>query len=434
MEEACDMYEAQHLGVKEELAELDKELGAFMADERGAILTARAVLRRHASHYDIKKLAAYRKTEDNMLFLLCGWMAERDAARFEKEMEAEPDVYCLVEDEFSGRHSRPPTKLKNPKLLKPFEMFTRMYGIPAYNEMDPTIFIGLTYSVLFGMMFGDLGQGLVLFGGGALLYYLKKLDLAAIISCCGIFSAFFGFLFGSVFGFEDLIEARWLRPVSAMADLPFIGKLNTVFVLSVGLGMGLILLTMLFHIINGIRAKDIEATLLDVNGLAGLTFYGGLVLTAALFLTGNRLPAGIVLLLLFGLPLLVIAVREPLLALLTRKGSAMPREKVMFVVQAFFELFEMLLSYFSNTLSFVRIGAFAVSHAAMMEVVLMLAGAEQGGRPNWLAMVLGNLFVCGMEGLVVGIQVLRLQYYEFFSRFYKGNGREFKPSRKAISS
>ncbi len=96
-------------------------------------------------------------------------------------------------------------------------------------------------------------------------------------------------------------------------------------------------------------------------------------------------------------------------------------------MQAFFELFEVLLSYFSNTLSFVRIGAFAVSHAAMMEVVLMLAGAENGGSPNWIVVVLGNLFVCGMEGLIVGIQVLRLEYYEFFSRFYKGSGREFKP-------
>ena len=98
----------------------------------------------------------------------------------------------------------------------------------------------------------------------------------------------------------------------------------------------------------------------------------------------------------------------------------------MFFVEGFFELFEMLLSYFSNTLSFVRIGAFAVSHAAMMEVVLMLAGVESGNT-NWVVVVLGNLFVCLMEGLVVGIQVLRLEYYEMFSRFYKGSGREFKP-------
>ena len=103
--------------------------------------------------------------------------------------------------------------------------------------------------------------------------------------------------------------------------------------------------------------------------------------------------------------------------------------KVMFFVQAFFELFETMLSYFSNTISYVRIGAFAVSHAAMMEVVLMLAGATNGGSPNWVVVVLGNIFVCAMEGLIVGIQVLRLEYYEMFSRFYKGTGRKFEPFR-----
>ena len=101
--------------------------------------------------------------------------------------------------------------------------------------------------------------------------------------------------------------------------------------------------------------------------------------------------------------------------------------KGMFVVQTFFELFELLLGYFSNSLSFVRVGAFAVSHAAMMEVVLMLAGAEHhGSMGNPIVIVIGNIFVCGLEGLIVGIQVLRLEYYEMFSRFYKGNGREFK--------
>ena len=103
------------------------------------------------------------------------------------------------------------------------------------------------------------------------------------------------------------------------------------------------------------------------------------------------------------------------------------KQKGMFFVQSFFELFEVLLSYLSNTLSFLRIGAFAVSHAAMMEVVLMLAGATEGGSPNWIVVVLGNIFVCAMEGLIVGIQVLRLEYYEIFSRFYAGNGREFQP-------
>ena len=100
----------------------------------------------------------------------------------------------------------------------------------------------------------------------------------------------------------------------------------------------------------------------------------------------------------------------------------------MFLIQGFFELFETLLSFFSNTISFVRVGAFAVSHAAMMEVVLMLGGITDGaGNPNWIIIIFGNILVCALEGLVVGIQVLRLEYYEMFSRFYTGSGREFHP-------
>ena len=109
-------------------------------------------------------------------------------------------------------------------------MFIKMYGLPAYGEFDPTILIGITYSFLFGFMFGDVGQGLLLLLGGYLLYRVKKMDLAAVISCCGFFSAVFGFLFGSVFGFEDVIHPLWLRPAAQMMNLPFIGKLNTVFI------------------------------------------------------------------------------------------------------------------------------------------------------------------------------------------------------------
>ena len=98
----------------------------------------------------------------------------------------------------------------------------------------------------------------------------------------------------------------------------------------------------------------------------------------------------------------------------------------MFVLTSFFELFEVLLSYASNTISFLRVGAFALSHAGMMGVVLLLAGAEHGGNPNWIIIIIGNIIVAGMEGLVVGIQVLRLEYYEMFGRFYRGTGKEFK--------
>lgn len=220
-----------------------------------------------------------------------------------------------------------------------------------------------------------------------------------------------------------------------MTTLPFIGRLNTAFAVAVAFGMFLILTSMILHIVNAVKAKDTENTWFDANGLAGFVFYAAVTAVLFLFMTGNPLPAGAVLTVMFVIPLVLVAMKEPLTRLVEHKKEALPAGKAMFFAQTFFEMFEALLSYFSNTLSFIRIGAFAVSHAAMMQVVLMLAGAENGGSPNWLIVILGNLFVSGMEGLIVGIQVLRLEYYEMFSRFYKGNGREFQPfARKKIQN
>ncbi len=419
--------------LKEQIKEITKRIQDHTTKKQNLLLehahelySAYKKLESQTRNFDVRKLAACTN-QDDTFYILCGWMTQNDAQCFSEELKSDPNVYCILEEEHSG--SIPPTKLKNPKPFRPFEMFIKMYGLPAYNEFDPTMFVALTYAFIFGWMFGDVGQGLCLAVGGFALYAWKKINLAAIIGYAGIFSTIFGFLFGSVFGFEDIIDAVWMHPVSQMSTVPFIGKLNTVFIVAIGFGMALILLTMILHIINGIRAKDLEAACFDTNGIAGLVFYGSVVGVIVLFMTGNTIPGGVLLFIMFGIPLILIAFKEPITKMLLKKKSEESTGIVMTIVQAFFELFEVLLSYFSNTLSFVRIGAFAVSHAAMMEVVLMLAGAE-AGNPNWIIIVGGNIFVCAMEGLIVGIQVLRLEYYELFSRFYKGNGREFKPFLK----
>ena len=407
----------------------------FLISHCQEILAARAAIARLSGNFDIRKLAACTrgKGESDIFYILCGWMTEKDAHSFQTDIKDDSKIFCIIDGEDDEHiqpetHQQPPTKLKNPKLFKPFEMYINMYGLPAYNEMDPTWFVAITYSFIFGAMFGDAGQGLLLFIGGFLLYKFKHIALAGIISCAGVFSTIFGILFGSFFGFENLFPALWLRPMNNMMTVPFIGKLNTVFIVAIGFGMGLILLCMIFNILNAWKAHDTEHIWFDTNSVAGLVFYGSATVSIALILTGHTLPGGILLFIMFGIPLILIFFKEPLTALVEKKSEIMPKEKGMFIVQGLFEMFEVLLSYFSNTLSFVRIGAFAVSHAAMMEVVLMLAGFESG-HLNWIVVILGNLFVSGMEGLIVGIQVLRLEYYEMFSRFYKGTGRKFEPFR-----
>ncbi len=426
--ETCELLSAELEKLDNALADADKNIQELLNANKEDILSAYSVLKRHNNNSDIKKLAACTKHDGKNYFILCGWASKRDALKLQEELKAEPQAICIVEENHNNLSSTPPIKLKNNPLFKPFEMFVGMYGLPNYKEIDPTVLIGITYSIFFGFMFGDVGQGLVLLIGGLLLAKLKGSQLAGIIARCGFFSTIFGFLFGSFFGFEDVLPALWLRPSEAKTTLPFIGTLNTVFIVAVAIGMGIILCMMLLNIINRIRLGECGEALFDTNGIAGLVFYGMAVLTIMLFMSGHTLPAGILLGIFFIVPLLLIFFKEPLSKVLEHKKETEETGIGMFIVQGFFELFEVLLSYFSNTLSFVRVGAFAVSHAAMMSVVLMLAGAEGTGSINWAVVVLGNLFVCGMEGLIVGIQVLRLEYYELFSRFYTGDGRAFAPN------
>ena len=427
--EASHSLEEKINELKKQIDEVDRQIRTAIDTRKEALAGSYERLTAFSTNFDIRRQAACINQEGHSFYIICGWMTQSNARAFRKDLKEDEDTFCFVEDDHNNVLSKPPTKLNNPGLFKPFEMFIQMYGLPAYDEIDPTILMGLTYSFLFGFMFGDVGQGLCLLIGGFLLYRAKKMNLAAIISCCGFFSTIFGFLFGSVFGFEDIIDSVWLRPKEAMMQLPFIGNLNTVFVVAIALGMGIVLMTMVLNVINSLHTHDAEKAFFDTNGIAGMVFYGALTVTVFLYMSGHSLPATMVLVMMFLLPLLVIFFKEPLTALAEKKAEVMPKQKGMFFVQGFFEMFEVLLSYFSNTLSFVRVGAFAVSHAAMMEVVLMLAGAE-AGTPNWFVIILGNLFVCGMEGLIVGIQVLRLEYYELFSRFYRGTGRAFKPYGK----
>ncbi|EFU75233.1 V-type ATP synthase subunit I [Lachnoanaerobaculum saburreum] len=415
--------------INNEIASVDSKIVKTLEDRRDDFLLANHVLNRFNRVFDVRKYAAAtreNRSDKRVFYIICGWLTEKDAAKLSKELEDEPNTFCLSEKDLSKVLSTPPVRLKNNVLFRPFEMFVEMYGLPNYREFDPTVLVGITYSILFGFMFGDVGQGLVLLILGSIFACTKKLRLAGIIARCGFFSTIFGFLFGSVFGFEDIIQPLWLRPAKAMTALPVIGNLNTVFVVTITLGMAVIILMMILNILTKLRFKKPGEALFDTNGVAGLVFYASALATMVLFMAGYELPASIVLIIMFVIPLILIFLKEPLAKMVEKEHVHLEGGVGMFILQGFFELFEVLLSYFSNSLSFVRVGAFAVSHAAMMEVVLMLSGAESG-HINWIGVVLGNIFVMGMEGLIVGIQVLRLEYYELFSRFYTGGGRAFKP-------
>lgn len=382
---------------------------------------------------DAHKMAACIKDQresggvDAPFFFLCGWMRREDAADLGRKLEKEEKDIIFVDDEDLDDISlTPPTSIKNAAVFRPYEMYTRMYGLPNYKEFDPTVIIALLYSFMFGAMFGDLGHGLCLFVGGLVIYLTKHKQIAGIIASAGLFSAVFGLLYGSFFGFEDIIPTLWMKPREAMSELNFIGRINTVFAIAVLFGMLLMLALMVINVLSHIKQKDFIDSIFTSNGIAGFLFYGTVVLVAVLYVTGKQIPANVLVIAIIIVSVLAMALNEPITNAI-RKKKAFESGVGMFCVEAFFDLFETMLTYFSNTLSFLRVGAFAISHAAMMEVVLSLGGYTNGGSGNVIVLILGNIFVMGFEGLIVGIQVLRLQYYEVFSKFYRGDGREFKP-------
>lgn len=405
--------------IADESEALRQSLSQILENHSKELQSAYAQLDSYCANFDIRKFAVCTKPKDDgsEYYILYGFMSEKDAAAFEKEIASDEKIHVIEETADDKLTVSPPTKLKNPKIFKPFEMFVEMYGLPAYNEMDPTIFIALTYTLMFGIMFGDVGQGLFLLIGGFLLYKIKHINLAAIISLAGVWSTVFGFMYGSIFGFEDLLTPVLARPMD---------NIMTTLMLAIGFGMVLILIAMVINIANAVRAKELGRILFDQSGLCGIICYASAAGCIVLLLTGHTIPAAWILAVVVGIPLIAIMLKEPLSNLAEKKSKILPEGSLgMYFVEAFVELFDVVLSYATNSISFVRVGAFALSHAGMMSVVLSLAGYESGS-PNWIIVVLGNILVTALEGLVVGIQVLRLEYYEMFSRFYKGSGRAFQ--------
>ena len=424
-------YANQAEQLSRKIADLKSKLRALITPAIPDLLTAQSRLEDLSKAYGVRKYAAITREEfarKETRYLVIGWMEQKAAKQLEQEVSDDSLITMYIEDDEDNKNQTPPTKMKNNLFIRPFELLTKMYGVPNYREMDPTFLVALTYTILFGAMFGDVGQGLVLFLVGLIGVFKPKLRPLTILSSVGLSSTIFGFLYGSIFGFEDVIPTLWLNPMEHMTEIPFFGRLNTVFIVAVCFGLFLMIMTMTINIWQQWKNNNRWEALLDKNGIAGLIFYGILVFMLVLYMTGNPIPATALLGIVLALSLLTIAFKDEIITKLEHKKDENGDGIVIKLLTVFFETFETLLTYFSNSISFVRVGAFAISHGAMMGVVLMFAGAENADQINWLVIILGNLFVIGFEGLVVAIQVLRLEFYEIFSHFYKGDGIEFKNS------
>lgn len=418
---------------KQLMEDMDKEFKRL--DEMGAASRARLagstdevmriynIARQRQMYADVRKKAAHSKD----FFYIVGWMPADEAARLEKDIKRDKQVVLFYQEDPDKVPDfvNPPTKLKNNPLFRPFEFFVEMYGMPGYNEIDPTPLLAVTYILFFGMMFGDLGQSVVLSALGFALYKLKGSKLWQIVTIVGFSGMLWGVVYGSVFGNEEIIHGV-LTPMDNIQKL---------LVGTIILGAIIIIFDMLMNLKNCARRKSYGEMIFGQNGVAGLMFYIGLMLLAVRLLGGvilsmltipadipfDRIPAPLCVVMITA-GVLAMYLKEPLTDLISGKKDWFPKDG-MFFVQSFFELFEIILSFFSNTISFLRVGAFAIIHSGMMSAVNILA---QGGAGRHIAVsIIGNIIVMALEALIVAIQVLRLEYYEMFSRYFTGNGRPF---------
>lgn len=325
---------------------------------------------------------------------ISGWTSDRDGSRLQKALTLH-SAHAILHFPAAPENLQPPLVMQNPWWAKPFEIFAGMLGTPGSNEADPSRVLAIMAPLLFGYMFGDVGQGFVLLMCGVLLQ--KRWPLLRILIANGASAMLFGFVFGSLFGREDLIPALWLHPITQ--PLP---------VLAVALGVGVFIILLgltLFALESHWRGEGRRWLLV---GAPVTVLY---LAVMALFFIPDPATVTIVAALIWYLIGSLVLAEGKLLAVAGAIGS----------------LFETMMQLFLNTLSFVRIGAFALAHAGLSMAFSIMADSVNSLLLALLIMLLGNIIVIVLEGLVVSIQTTRLILFEFFIRFLQVNGRVFKP-------
>ncbi len=370
-----------------------------------------------------------RALQHNRSFIIVGWIPTENKKQIKKRLKKIKSIELDFSDANQEMDKHPPVKLKNCFLARPFEFYTEMYGVPKYNEIDPSLFIAITYIIIFGIMFADVGQGIILSIVGYLMWKLKAMKIGKILMPCGISSACFGLVFGSLFGFEHAFDALYHsigfkeKPIEIMTSSSIIG----ILLAAVSIGVLLVIMAMILNVYSSFKQGNVAHALFSSNGIAGIVFYSSLVfgMVGQLFMGWQifTLPYIIGLII---VPFLLIFFEEPLDGLIRKSPDWKPESWGGFVLEHIIESIMVLLEYVTNTVSFLRVGAFVLVHAGMMMVVFVLSETA-GAVAYWPIVVIGNVFVMVLEALLVAIQVLRLEYYEMFSRFYSGEGRAFEP-------
>ena len=347
--------------------------------------------------------------------------------------------------------TRVPVSTPHGRIVRSFERMVFSYSIPAYGTIDPTPFVAVMFVLLFGIMFGDVGQGFIGLALGMLINsgwvksfeaYRKK-NFGTIFVLAGIASMIAGFLYGSFFANENvLVPATRLvtrlligRPLDRIISLVGFQKIILFFGVTIGIGAVINSIGLLINIVNNLARRSWEKALLSKTGLAGALFFWYLLFLAVRVLAGGRVSGMDAIGL--AIPLLALSFREPLVRLAEGHRPILKDGLFSFIMEGIVEILESTIYYVSNSISFLRVAAFGLAHTVLSAIVFLLAGMVGGGPGgivfSVLVVLIGNSIIIVLEGLIVTIQIVRLQYYEFFSKFFDEAGEEFTPFNLRIS-
>ena len=439
-------------GLNVKLAECEKNLEYIEEEKKNMAETHADILRSFLASFAISaQIVDVQNSLEStsLVYRITGWIPSNECHSMMKDMDklTEGRIAIRVYNPFEvpsviNGTEKVPVRLTHGKLVGAFERMIFSYGSPVYGAIDPTPFVAMFFTLLFGIMFGDAGQGFVFLLLGLLMAFkVVKVGgwnkFAPIFMAIGTSSMIMGLLTGEFFGNEAV-----LRPVS-LAITGLFGEphapilhlmpdgsehsIKTMFMffgVTVGVGFIINSVGLILNIVNNLLMHKVSKALFGKNGITGAMFFWYVVaMIVRIVAYGHKVNFGDGIVI--GITLLLTMFSEPIHRIMDGERPVFENGLFAAVIEAVVELLETLISYMSNSISFIRVGAFGLAHAVLGFIIATLS--EMAGPAYLGVMLVGNAIVVVLEGMIVAIQVIRLQYYEFFSKFFNETGREFKP-------